>query len=291
MNSPASVTGMDKKRVSRASPPSGKVISKDGTPIAYDRVGRGPPVILVDGALCMRSFGPMRKLAAELARDFAVTTYDRRGRGESGDAATAYTVDREVEDVAALIDAAGGSACVFGISSGAVLALAAAARGVAIEKIALYEAPLIVDHSRATTEEDWARIDAAVVAGRLDEAAKAFLKSVGLPKVAVAMMRWLPIWRNVRAVARTLPHDGALVRELQRGEPLPAGRWSSVAIPALALDGGKSPAWMRSGMRALAGALPNAEYRTLAGQAHDVAAKAVAPVLKEFFAGARATAH
>jgi len=265
-------------------PRSGRVVSKDGTRIAFDRVGEGPAVILIVGALCSRALGPAVKLAPLLAGQFTVFTYDRRGRGESVESSP-YAVEREIEDLAALIEEAGGSACVFGHSSGAVLALRAAAHGLAIEKLALYEAPLIVDRSRASTENDWAQIDAFVAEGRRGEALKVFLKSVGVPGFAIALMRWLPVWGKISAVAHTLPHDGALVREFQRGEPLPASAWGSVAIPALAIDGGKSPPWMQNGSRALAAALRGAQYRTLEGQTHDVSAKVLAPVLSEFFRG------
>ena len=263
---------------------SGHVVSKDGTVIAYDRVGRGPPVILIVGALCSRTLGPAVKLAPLLAAHFTVFTYDRRGRGESGENSP-YETGHEVEDLEALITEAGGGACVFGHSSGAVLALNAAERGLPITKLALYEAPLIVDRSRPSTESDWAQIEALVAEGRRADALKVFLKSVGVPAFAVALMRWLPVWGKVIRVAHTLPYDGALVREFQRGEPLPAGAWAKVTAQVLAIAGGKSPAWMQNGTRALATVLTHAEHRTLEGQTHDVAAKALAPVLSEFFGG------
>ncbi len=261
---------------------SGQVISRDGSVIAYDRVGHGPPVVLIVGALCSRTLGPGVKLAPMLGRHFTVFTYDRRGRGGSGEGSP-YTVQREVEDLEALIKEAGGSVSVFGHSSGAVLALNAAERGLAIGKLALYEPPLIVDRSRPSTEKDWAQIEAFVAEGRRGDAVKVFLKAVGVPAFAVALMRWLPVWAKVTAVAHTLPHDGALVRDLQRGEPLPAGAWADVKAPVLAIAGGKSPAWMQSGTRALSSVLSGAAYRTLDGQTHDVSAKVLAPVLSEFF--------
>jgi pimeloyl-ACP methyl ester carboxylesterase len=261
---------------------SGRVVSKDGTTIAFDRVGRGPPVILVVGALCSRSLGPGVKLAPELAKRFTVFTYDRRGRGESGERPP-YEVDREVEDLEALIGEAGGSAFVFGHSSGAVLALTAAAQGVAIRKLAMYEAPFIVDRSRPTTENDWAQIEATLAEGRRGDAVKAFLRCVGVPAIGIAVMRWLPVWAKVTEVAHTLSHDGALVREFQRGEPLPARRWAHVEIPMVVIDGEKSPVWMHNATLALVSVLADAQYRTLEGQTHDVSAKALAPVLTEFF--------
>src|SRR5712664_876064 len=152
------------------------VRSKDGTAIAFDRSGDGPPIILVDGALCYRASGPMGPLAALLAPHFTVFTYDRRGRGDSGDTAP-YAVEREVEDIATLLSEAGGAAFVWGMSSGAVLALEAANRLSGIKKLALYEAPFIVDNTRPTTEDDWDRISAAVAADRRSDAVKLFLKS------------------------------------------------------------------------------------------------------------------
>jgi pimeloyl-ACP methyl ester carboxylesterase len=282
MNTAGSVTSeRDTTTFHRAS--SGQVVSRDGTTIAYDRQGSGPPVILIVGALCSRTMGPSVKLGPLLAEKFTVFSYDRRGRGKSGETAP-YAVQREVEDLEALLEEAGGSAFAFGHSSGAVLALTAAAHGLPLRKLALYEAPLIVDHSRPSTEKDWAQIEAFVAEGRRGDALKVFLKSVGMPAFAIAVMRWLPVWRKVMAVAHTLPHDGAIVRELQRGEALPAGAWASVTVPALAIAGGRSPAWMQNGTRALADALCNAQCRTLEGQTHDVSAKALAPVLEQFFA-------
>jgi len=268
---------------------SGHVVSSDGTRIAFDRIGDGPPVILVVGALCSRKLGPGVKLAPALADRFTVFTYDRRGRGDSGENGP-YAVEREIEDLEVLVREAGGSAYVFGHSSGAVLALEAAARGLPIEKLALYEAPLVVDRSRTTTEKDWAQIDAAIAQGRRGDAVKAFLRSVGVPAFGIAVMRCLPVWPRVTAVAHTLPYDGAIVRDLQRGEPLSRSRWPSVRVPTLAIHGAKSRPWMHASTRALAGALARGEYRRLEGQTHDVSAEAIAPVLGHFFGG-RATIH
>jgi pimeloyl-ACP methyl ester carboxylesterase len=265
------------------SPFVGKVFSNDGTAIAFDRTGNGPPVILIDGALCYRGMGQSGQLAELLAQHFTIFTYDRRGRGGSGDTAP-YAVEREVEDIAALLSKAGGAAFVWGMSSGAVLALEAANRLSGIKKLALYEAPFIVDNTRPTTEDDWDRISAAVAADRRSDAVKLFLKSVGVPGFVRALMPlMIPVWSKLKAVAHTLPYDGAIVRDNQRGKPLPAGRWASVTIPALVMDGGNSPAWMLHANRSLASVLPNAQYRTLEGQTHMLKPKAHAPMLVEFF--------
>jgi pimeloyl-ACP methyl ester carboxylesterase len=260
------------------------VLSKDGTAIAFDRIGDGVPVILVDGALCYRGMGQSRQLAELLAPHFTVITYDRRGRGESGDTAP-YAVEREVEDITALLSEAGGSAYLWGTSSGAVLALEAASRLSGIKKLALYEAPFIVDDSRSTTEDHWVRIGEAVAAHRRGAAVTFFLQAVGVPRLLIALMRLSPVWPKLKAIAHTIPYDGVIVQDNQRGRPLPAKQWASVTVPTLVMDGGRSPQWMRHGNRALALVLPNAQYRTLAGQTHMLKPKVHAPTLVDFFKG------
>jgi pimeloyl-ACP methyl ester carboxylesterase len=268
-----------------------RVISTDGTPIAFERSGNGDPVILVDGALCSRSFGPMAKLAPLLAPHFTVFTYDRRGRNDSGDTLP-YAIEREMEDLDALIHEAGGSACVLGLSSGAALALEAANRRLAIKKLALYEAPFIVDASRPPLPDDYlTRLNELIASDRRGDAVKMFMKTVGVPAVFIAMMRLMPIWKKLKAVAHTLPYDISIVKENQRGKPLSPGRWASVTVPTLVVDGGKSPAWIRHATKAVADALPNAQHRTLEGQTHNVAATALSPVLMEFFAAQQVVQH
>lgn len=260
-----------------------KVQSRDGTPIAFDQAGNGPPVILVDGALCHRAFGPAAPLAALLAENFTVFTYDRRGRGDSGNGAT-YAVEREIEDIDALIAQAGGSAFVYGISSGAALALEAANHGLAIKKLALYEAPFVVDDTKEPISADYLpRLKAAVAANRRGDAVKMFMKFVGVPAPVIFVMRLMPAWSKLKAVAHTLPYDVGITAEHQKGKPLPAGRWAATKVPTLVADGGKSPAWMRNAMKSLASVLPNAKYRTVEGQTHMLSAKAIAPVLVDFF--------
>jgi len=259
------------------------VISKDGTHIAYDKLGAGPPLVLVGGAFNTRTFGPNGELAPLLAERFTVINYDRRGRGDSTDTAP-YAVEREIEDLEALIERAGGSAHVFGISSGAALALEAANSGLAIEKLALYEAPFIVDDSRAPVPDDYMpKLQGLVAADRRSDAIRLFLRQgVGVPAVFVAMMRIMPAWSKLRAVAPTIIYDAALVNGYRRGEPLPSNRWTSVTMPTLVAVGGKSPEWMRNAMRELADVL-DAEHHTLEGQTHLVKGEALAPVLVKFF--------
>lgn len=261
------------------------VVSSDGTKIAYERSGSGAPVIIVDGALCYRGSGPARPLAAELATDFTVLTYDRRGRGESG-AGAEFAVEREIEDIEALVKEAGGDAYVFGSSSGGMLALEAANHGVGVRKLALFEPPLIVDDTHAPAPADsLARMRKIVAEDRRSAAVQSFMKSVDVPGFFLGIMRLLPVWSKLKGVAHTLPNDLALVDGLRQGNPLPPTRWTTATMPTLVADGGKSPAHMRNTAKALSEVLPNATYQTLPGQTHLVKATALAPVLREFFAG------
>jgi pimeloyl-ACP methyl ester carboxylesterase len=265
-------------------------ISADGTAITFDRYGSGPPVILVGGAYQYRSFDPRTaELARLLGADFTAYHYDRRGRGPSSDALRytgasgdpAVAVRHEVEDIAALIEhAGGGPVFLYGHSSGGILALEAAAAGLPIAKVALYEVPLIVDGNRPPIPETYrAELAGLVDAGhRGDAAAFFFTQGVGMPAAVVEQMRQSPMWSGFEEVAHTLPYDGAL---MEVGGTLPA-RWAEVRAPALVADGGEGAPWMHPAADALAALLPDAKRVTLAGQDHGVAPEAIAPVLRDF---------
>ncbi|TVY00382.1 alpha/beta fold hydrolase [Cohnella terricola] len=258
--------------------------SKDGSAIAYEKAGSGPPLILVDGALCSRSNGPNGPLADLLKQHFTVFTYDRRGRGDSGDQMP-YNVEREVEDLSALIREAGDSAYVYGISSGAALALEAAKRLSSIKKLALYEAPLVVDNSRAPVPEGYLeQMEGLLASNKRSAAVKLFMrKGVGLPAPVVAMMPLMPAWSKLKAVAHTLLYDTLLTLEHQKGKASTLQRWSAVSVPTLVIAGSKSPTWMLNGMRSLTDVLPNARLEILNGQTHIVKPEALVPVLKNYF--------
>ncbi len=261
------------------------VRSADGTSIAFTKAGQGPPLILVDGALCSRSFGPMPKLAAQLTPHFTVYTYDRRGRGASGDTPP-YAVGLEVDDLEALVELAGAGETVFvhGTSSGAALALEAAKHLPAIGKLAVYEPPFIVDGTRAAMPADYlARLSQLVASERRSDAVKMFMRFVGTPAFFTAVMPLTPVWPKLKAAAPTLPYDITIIQDHQRGAPFRPAEWAEVKIMTLVAAGGKSPAWMTNGTRALADALADARYRTLPGQNHMVKPQAIAPVLTEFF--------
>jgi pimeloyl-ACP methyl ester carboxylesterase len=260
-----------------------QVMSNDGTVIAFDRSGQGPAVILVGGAFQYRAIDPpTAQLAALLAQHFTVFHYDRRGRGESGDTQP-YAVEREVEDLEALIHEAGGSAFVFGMSSGGVLALEAAARGLAITKLAAYELPFNSgdEHARQAAERYTQQLAALLNEGRRGDAVALAMTTWGAPPEAIAGMRQAPIWPLFEAVAPTLAYDDAIMGD----GSVPTARLASITVPTLVMDGGASPAFMHNAAQATAHALPNGQHRTLEGQTHDVAPQVLAPVLVEFFQG------
>lgn len=261
-----------------------KAISKDGTPIAVSKLGSGPALILVDGAMCSRSFGPMPALAKELAQHFTVYHYDRRGRGDSGNGFS-YDVQREIEDLDAVIQLAGGQAMVFGISSGAALAGEAARQLRGIRRLALFEAPYVVDNTHEPLPPSFiADTKALVAADQRGAAVKKFMRYVGTPSIAVVLMSLLPMWKKLTKIAHTLPNDLEIIAPHHQSQPLPRDKWSSVTIPTLVMAGGKSPAWMQNAMRAWADVLPNSVHQTLAGQTHMVKQDVLAPALITFFA-------
>lgn len=260
---------------------SGRVISADGTTIVFDQSGSGPAIILVHGAFTDRSHPTLSQLAAVLAPWFTVVNYDRRGRGDSGDTQP-YAVQREIEDLAALIEAAGGTAMVFGGSSGAALALQAAARIPGISRLALWEPPYHVDPSAPRLPQDFAqRLDALVKAGWRAEAVELFMvRAAGVTAESVAAMRTQPSWPEVEAVAHTLAYEAFVMGP---DNQLPAKLLAGIAQPTLVLTGEDSPAWMTNAGKAVSGAIPHASHRVLEGQTHNVAPQAIAPELLEFF--------
>jgi pimeloyl-ACP methyl ester carboxylesterase len=255
------------------------VASRDGTTIAFDRMGEGPPVIMVGGGSVDRmSNAP---LAALLASDFTVLNYDRRGRGDSGDTAP-YAVEREVEDIQALVEEAGGSSFLFGTSSGAALALEAAASGLPITKLALWEPPYVLDETRRPPADQVAQYNAMIAEGRRGDAVEYFMsKVVGMPAEFVAEARTQPWWSAQEGLAHTLAYDATVMGNYS----LPTERAASVTVPTLVLAGGADFPWMRETAQALADALPDGQIRILEGQGHDVSPAVLAPALAEFFVG------
>jgi pimeloyl-ACP methyl ester carboxylesterase len=260
------------------------VTSRDGTTIAYDRFGSGPTLILVDGALCSRAFGPSPKLAPLLAQHFTVFAYDRRGRGQSSDTAP-YSPSREVEDIAALIEAAGAPACLVGLSSGGALALEAAASGLPVTGVVAYEPPYVDDSGQRGGAAHEGRLTALLAAGNRGGAVKYFMKDmVGAPAPFVMMMRLMPwIWRRLEAVAHTLPYDAAIMTDFK----VPRARLASVGVPALVLNGAKTDPRLREAAQTIAEAIPAALHQELAGQTHNVKPEILTPAVVEFFTAQR----
>jgi pimeloyl-ACP methyl ester carboxylesterase len=263
-------------------PVAEKTRSADGTPIAYERIGDGPPLILVGGAWNTRHSAT--ELAERLADSFTAFTYDRRGRGDSGDTPP-YAVEREIEDLQAIIEAAGGSAAVFGHSSGGALALETTARSVTVSKLAIYEPPYIVDDSRAPLADDYIEhLEELVAAGRRREVVSYFMtEAVGMPPEVAEQMAESPMTASMEPLAHTVAYDGrVMLRGSMNGEPLPSEWRDSVTVPTLVMDGGNSPEWLHSAARALVGLLPDVSYRTLEGQDHAAGPDAIAPQLEDF---------
>ena len=255
--------------------------SRDGTQIAYDKVGHGPAVILVLGALNSRKSGA--KLAKLLASRFTVISYDRRGRGDSTDT-TPYAPQREVEDVAALIDEAGGPVYLYGHSSGTAIVLEAAIKlRKQVRKLAVYEAPYSLggDARKAANEYD-RQLKKLLASGRNGDAVALFVRNVGVSDKQIQAMKRMPMWRGLEILAPTLAYDSAV---LGRGHSLPAARLARIAAPTLVMHGGAGAPSMRDAAQAISEAIPRAQLRTLAGKTHGVSPKVLAPVLAEFFSG------
>jgi pimeloyl-ACP methyl ester carboxylesterase len=261
------------------------VTSADGTPIAYELAGSGPPLILVDGALGFRSFGFSRPLAEWLAATLSVYSYDRRGRGESGNTEPA-ALQREIEDIEALIDRAGGAAALYGISSGGALALeAAAALGPKVSRLAIYEVPY--DGTEAGMKS-WRKYRSEladlVAAGRRGDAVALFMRFVGASEEGIAAMRQSPMWPGFESVAPTLLLDAEALSDRR----VPVDRAAAVTAKTLVIDGASSlevMPFMRASAEAIARAVPRAQHLVLEGQGHDVDASAIAPLLTRFFSG------
>jgi pimeloyl-ACP methyl ester carboxylesterase len=257
---------------------SQSVRSADGTRIAFDRVGDGPPLILVEAALHYRDFSSFGGLVPLLSRDLSVYTYDRRGRGESTDT-TPYSPDREVEDLAALIAEAGGSPHLYGYSSGALLALRGAAQGLPIGRMALLEPPL-QDEGAGTPQSDLtSELAELVAAGRNGDAVEHFHRSIGVPAEFVEPMRSTPEWAKMEAIAHTLVYDCAI------SDTTTSSLLRAVAVPTLVLDSEGSTDNLTSWAAAVAAALPQGSHRSLAGEWHSVPDEVLAPALLEFFRG------
>jgi pimeloyl-ACP methyl ester carboxylesterase len=261
------------------------VTSADGTGISYDSVGEGPPIVLVAGATQHRAIDETTPKLQTLLADggFTVINYDRRGRGESGDTLP-YAPEREFEDLEALVAAVGGEAVVYGMSSGAILAVEAAANGVAMLSLVMYEPPCLLDHDGPEPIDDYLdTLDGFVAAGKAGEAMAYFLEVVAeMPPEAIEQFRASPTWPAFEAVGHTIANDARIMDPLGQGEPIPPGSWDTAAQPTLVLAGGDSPAWMQSAAAKVAAALPSGEVRTLPGQTHEFDPAVLAPVMLEF---------
>jgi pimeloyl-ACP methyl ester carboxylesterase len=253
-----------------------KVTSADGTVIAFDQLGTGAPLILVAGASCDR--GADARVAEALGESFTVLNYDRRGRGDSTDTPP-YAVDREIEDIAVLLDAAGGTATLVGLSSGAALAAHAAASGLPVGHLVLWEPPFRLDPEGQRESREYAeRLDQLLAKGQHGDALELFMHMVGVPENAIAGMRQSPYWAAGERLAPTLAYDAAVMGD----GAIPVERYAAVTAPSLVLSGGASPQWMRDSADAAGSAIPRASVRILEGQTHDVDAGLLAATVRDF---------
>lgn len=252
---------------------SGTVTSADGTLIAFDRLGDGPPLVVVLGAFNDRS--THRDFVAELARHFTVTSYDRRGRGSSGDTLP-YSVDKEIADLAVVAGQMPGVPAVFGYSSGAVLALAAVAGGLEVRGLALYEPPPLFDGDRPGALA--AELDQLVTSGRRGDAVELFQTSIGIPAAVVAQLRDAPFRAGLEKMAHTLVYDTTITGGALDVSELAA----AVDVSLLVQVGSVSPPPMRDAAAAIVAQTPNARLQVLEGQNHDIVPEVVAAALAEF---------
>ncbi len=260
------------------------VTSADGTTIAFEAYGEGRPLILIDGATAHRAVNPLNDEVGQLLTDrFRTYAYDRRGRGASTDTAP-YAIQREIEDIAALIEDAGQPAILFAWSSGGLLALDAAAAGLPIAGLVLFEPPVVVDDVRPPLPSDYVeQLDAFVAEGRRDKAAELFMTAAAmLPAEAIPGMKQSPYWAPVEEIAHTIAYDGRIMGTTMSGNPLPSDRWADVKVPVLVLYGDKTWPALSAGAQAVAEHLPTATVKAIPGENHGTEAATLAPVLREF---------
>lgn len=257
-----------------------KVNSADGTPIAFERSGEGPPIVVIGGALNERAtFGTLAEL---LSKDFTIFIYDRRGRGQSGDGdQERYTADREIEDLEAVLRVAGDSCSVFANCTGGMIAILAAARGIPMVKLALYEPPYGVGDTRPKIPDDYMdRLRVLIAADRKADAIALFEKeTVGLSDEFVAQLKRHPAWPSLEALAPTLVYDGIIGND----GSVPFEQLAKITIPTLVLDGGESPLWIQEACEAVARTIPDGRHRRIEGQSHILSKPVAAPILAEFF--------
>ena len=253
-----------------------RVQSKDGTTIAFDQLGEGAPLVLVSGASCDRSIDA--PIAEELAKNFTVLNYDRRGRGDSDDTLP-FAVEREIEDIDVLLAAAGGAATVVGLSSGAALAAEAAAAGLPIDALVMWEPPFSVDPDGVLQAKEYSEeLTALLAADRRGDAVTLFMRRVGVPEEMIAGIRQSPYWQLGESLAPTLAYDDAVMGD----STIPAERFGRISVPTLVLAGSKSPDSLRQAAEQVAATIPGARHEILDGQDHNVAGDALAHAVAAF---------
>lgn len=254
------------------------VTSKDGTQIAYDVMGSGPVLIYITGASCFRKFPPVLEDVKVFSKDFTVYNFDRRGRGDSSDTQP-YSVEKEIEDIEALIEVSSGKALLYGHSSGAVLALEAAYKLKNVEKIIVYDVPYVATETEKSTYKALSdKVLTQLSLRNNKKAMKTFLSGIGMPKLFVWLLPFFPGWEIMHQLAPTLAYDIDLTKNFA-----PLDRLKDIEIPTLVLAGSKSPENIRVVARQIAKAIPMANYEEIDGQDHMVSAKVLLPIFNKFF--------
>lgn len=266
---------------------TGTAVSKDGTRLAYEITGHGPTLVIVAGALGYMDFSYIRAFVAELAKDFRVVIYDRRGRGASTDTAP-YSVDKEIDHLDAVIRATSESPIVLGTSSGASLVLEAAARGVPMGGVVAFEPPYMVGEHRQPNHTRYeAEVRGYIARGDRSGAVKLFMRTVGVPRVVVAIMQITPMWKKLLPIAHTLPYDARIMNNFE----MPSSRFRAIRVPTLVVGGGKSPASLKAAVRAVAESISGARAVEIPKQTHAIKGAALSPVVREFAASVSESAQ
>ncbi|MFC4374165.1 alpha/beta fold hydrolase [Nocardia halotolerans] len=269
------------------------VTSADGTTIAYDQVGEGTAgtVILIGGAFSFRKFKSMVELAQALADDFDLTVlnYDRRGRGDSTDSPGVYDAANEIADIAALVEAAGGKAALFGWSSGAALALLAAKQVPGVTEVVAFEPPFVVDTKHHVPPKDLERkLHPMIAEGKRNKTVRYYMtKAMGMPALMVAVMRLTPFWKDLAATSNSTAHDWAVMKPYMRGQQLVPADWNDITVPVLVLAGERTAPLLIKGSKAAAEVVPDAEFAELPGVSHNPKISLLAPAVGEFLTRAR----
>lgn len=241
------------------------VASADGTPIAVERTGSGPPLVLVHGGVCDHRFWDLSDIRSAFTEQYTTYAMDCRGVGKSGDAAE-YELEREFEDVAAVVDSIDGPVTLLGHSSGALLSLEAALRTDNLHELILYEPPIPVGDHELYSEETLDEMKRLLDAGENEQMLVLFLREIAQSTPEeIDAQRSAPDWQDLVDAAHVWPRSVQAVGEYE----FDAARFANLATPTLLLSGSESPPFLRDATEVVDNALPNSQLVTFEGHAHE----------------------